>query len=303
MLENERIQKMPHSAHRYPEVSLPLPSVSVVLNVFKRGKNFSKQLDAVRAQKTPPKEILIWENGADKVETDGQAGVSRARSDENLGVWARFSYALNASSEFVWLIDDDTIPGPGWLENALRTFRSNPGVIGSRGLKFSSSTNYLLYEEYGPNRPSEKVEEVDIVGHNWVIPREWLGYFWSEYGQKFPHDLAGEDIHLSFAVQKHLGLGTFVPPHPAGDRDSWGELSSESDFDGTDKAAISQSSESMRRFERAYAHYVKLGFEPVCVRTQTEKRIDRALGSAISRWPYQAQRIANLVNLRKTDRN
>lgn len=294
---------MPNSSQSRHGDQFDQPSVSVVLNVFKRGENFARQLDAVRAQTLPPKEILIWENGADKVELSGESGVTRARSEDNLGVWARFAYALNASSEFVWLIDDDTIPGPGWLENALRTFRSNPGVIGSRGLKFSSSTNYLLYEEYGPNRPSEKVEEADIVGHNWVIPRAWLGFFWSEYGQKFPHDLAGEDIHLSFAVQKHLGLGTFVPPHPADNQDWWGELSSQSDFDGTDENAISQSPESMRRFERAYAHYVRLGFEPVCVRTQTEKGINRVLGTVISKWPYQAQKIANLINLRKPERD
>ena len=239
------------------------PTVAVVLNVFRRGANFQLQLEAIKGQTYKVEEILVWENGVDSVAIDPLLESKHARSETNLGVWARFAFALNAKSDFVWIIDDDVIPGTQWLENAMSTFDSHNGVIGSRGLRFRGDISYSLYDEYGAHNPNGEVEQVDIVGHNWLFPRRWLSVFWQEYGNAFNSDLAGEDIHLSFAVQKHLGLGTFVPPHPSDRREMWGELQSESLFDGTDKSAISKQSKSLRRFENAYRHYIKLGFRPL----------------------------------------
>jgi hypothetical protein len=281
----------------------PFPTVTVILNVFQRGANFEKQFQAVKSQTVDVREIMVWENGADAVPSLLGQGVSKSRSDSNLGVWARFAFALNATSDFVWLIDDDTIPGTRWLENALNTFATSPGVIGSRGLRFRSTSNYLLYDEFGPNFPSAKIEQVDIVGHNWIVPRLWLAHFWNEYPRKFPHHLAGEDIHLSYSIQKHLGLGTFVPAHTRKDSEAWGELRTESFFDGTDPSAISQSPKSMKRFEDAYSHYVKLGFEPLCLRDGKERSGERLLGQTISKFPHQAQKLGTLLRLRKRRRD
>lgn len=274
------------------------PSVSVVLNVFRRSSNLEAQLKAIAEQTYKVHEILVWENGA---ESAGEfiAGL-RARSDSNLGVWARFSYALNASSDFVWLIDDDAIPGPGWLANALKTHFETGGVIGSRGLRFKTSQSYTLYEEFGPNNPNESIEQVDIVGHNWIFPKNWLGAFWAELPSKYSNPRAGEDIHLSFAAQSRLGVGTFVPPHPRSDRSLWGEQPAvEAEF-GQDEHAISQSKDSLRKFEDAYAHYISVGFRPMCMSAEGGERLsDRAIGTAIRLNPSFAHKIASLIKFRK----
>ena len=264
------------------------PSVSVVLNVYKRGSKFTKQLEALIAQTAPISEFLVWENGEDFAPklVNGVPVLKIARASENLGVWSRFAFALNATSDFVWVIDDDTVPGPRFLENALETFEAHPGVIGSRGLRFRSSRSYTLYDEFGPNSQNPKVERVDIVGHNWIFPREWLGYFWAEYSKKFESPLAGEDIHLSYAVQKHLGLGTFVPPHPEENHDLWGELADPAGLNGRDDVAISASSSALRRFEKAFSHYQKLGF--------TIQNTDQA---GLRAWSLEKQVLAPMVAL------
>ncbi len=282
-----------------------LPSgktVSVIMNAFKRPQNIGLQLDAVRSQTHQVSEIMLWINGTERELLPELEGVTVAHCSENLGVWARFAFALNAKSDFVWLIDDDTVPGPGWLACALEAFDKTPGIIGSRGLKFAGKESYLIYDEVGPNAMNETTEEVDIVGHNWIFPRAWLAAFWGEYHHAHRSEISGEDIHLSYAIKKNLGFGTFVPPHPPGKPEVWGELRGKSAFDGTDSAAISQQPKSLSKFEKAYRHYIKLGLMPLALSREepASKRVSRRfIGSVASRLPGLVTRLARAFKIRK----
>lgn len=287
-----------------PHFSSRVPSVSVILNVFRRSQNFHFQLEAIKKQTWPVKEIFVWENGEDTIPEAiiFSEGLTRLRSSRNLGVWSRFALALNATGDLVWLIDDDVVPGVRWLENAVNTYLVEPAVIGSRGLKFHSNFSYLLYDEFGPNAPSFQAEVVDIVGHNWIFPRAWLGLFWGSYQEKFDSPLAGEDIHLSF-VAKRAGYPTVVPPHPPDSLDLWGEIKEASLFSGDDTAAISKDLSSLRRFEDAFRHYVSLGFQTVSSQdhvTFGRKTFAAVLGKLISRFPKQFFLMAKKLGLRKS---
>lgn len=277
-----------------------MDTVTVVINVFKRGPNFEKQLAAINSQSHPVHEVLVWENGHDS-SGSARSGTKRSRSDFNFGVWARFSYALNATSDFIWMIDDDTIPGVRFLESALETFEANNGVIGSRGIRFRTKNSYHLYDEVGTHKRNDQTEQVDLVGHNWIFPRAWLGVFWAEYERKFEGDLAGEDMHLSFAVQKHLGLGTFVPPHPANEPERWGEVGQdENAFDGTDRHAISLGPNSDKRFENAFQHYVSNGWKMMYELEGNQPRsIDMLASKAIAANPKLVRQMAKVLGLRK----
>lgn len=277
------------------------PSLSVVLNVFKRGANLPFQIEAIERQSWKPDEILIWENGFDKAQ-DFIPNVKSlcVRSEANLGVWARFLFALNAKTDFIWLLDDDVVPGENWTRNMLDTFESHPGVIGSRGLKFTSTRNYLLYEEYGPNNSRDNIEQVDIVGHNWFFPRDWLRYFAYEMHESFPNSLAGEDFHISYSVQKHLGLGTFVPRHPEADKSLWGELSVQLPHSGVDSNAISKGRGGSKRFENAYQHYLRKGYKPMILKAEEQETLaSSAINFAIGKAPTLASSIARLLKIRK----
>lgn len=274
--------------------------MTVILNVFRRGQNLSRQVASIKAQTYPVSEFLVWENGEDTSSQPAAKNYHVSRASKNFGVWARFGYALNAKSDFIWVIDDDTIPGTEWLENAINTFQSHPGVIGSRGLRFRSKNAYLSYEEFGPNFPNEEVQEVDILGHNWIFPREWLGAFWGEYEFAYGSDVAGEDIHLSYAVQKRYGLGSFVPPHPAQRPELWGEIRELSDGDGSDSPAISMSPQASRRFEMAYRHYLKIGFSILAEKGQTSVSKLQSGGYLLaSRMPNLAHYLAGRFSIKK----
>ena len=216
-------------------------SVAVVLNCYKRPDTLQLQIEALKAQTVPPKEILIWQNKGDLSDFEPMGEESRknysAISNYNWGVWARFAYALNTTSDYICMFDDDTIPGPRWLENCVNESSKKRGVYGTIGVIFKD-LDYRRYSRHGWSNPNENTEQVDIVGHSWFFDREMLGAFWRE-GQVPLHDLSGEDIHLSYAVQKYLGLNTYVPPHPKEDLSLWGSQPEEAMNFGVDKVAIS----------------------------------------------------------------
>jgi hypothetical protein len=235
--------------------------VSVVLNVFRRSKHFPEQLRAIQNQSVTPKEILVWENGEEEIPQNLRNFVTLTRASKNFGVWARFAHALNAESEFVCVIDDDTIPGRDWLKNCLSTMNVTPGLLGTRGLIFESSNNYSINQEFGVYGSNEQTTRVDIVGHSWFFRREWLAAYWAEYVERFDNPLAGEDIHFSFAIQKHLGLPTLVPPHRSSHPEEWGSDPRHARLIGEEAVAISKGAKAMEIFEKALQHYRKLGFK------------------------------------------
>lgn len=215
--------------------------VSVVLNGYKRPDTVEIQLEALKQQSIVPNEILIWQNKGDLPDFyplhESEHGYHTCISNYNWGVWARFAFALNTTSDYVCLFDDDTIPGHRWLENCLIESEKQRGVYGTIGVIFKD-LDYRSYLRHGWANPNEKTEQVDIVGHSWFFDREMLGAFWRE-GQVPFHSLSGEDVHLSYAVQKYLGLNTYVPPHPEGDTSLWGSQKESAEAFGVDEVAIS----------------------------------------------------------------
>lgn len=235
-----------------------------MLNVFKRPESLLEQLQAVESQTVNPSEIFIWQNGTEfEIPKELYTRATVIQSSHNFGVWARFAFALNSSSEYVCVFDDDTIPGEKWFENCLATMEDTPGLLGTRGLRFKSPSSYRWYEEFGWNSPNVSTEIVDIVGHSWFFKKEWLSAFWSELDLAQNDLRAGEDIHFSYAIQKQLGLSTFVPPHPIGHEELWGSLPQRGLELGDSDVAISGNSDSRKAFQAVYERYINNGFQLV----------------------------------------
>lgn len=235
--------------------------ISVVLNGFKRSYNFSEQLKAINNQTVKPKEILLWQNKGDIFDEISTKKTIHANCNKNLGVWARFAYALNCKSKFICIFDDDTIPGPRWFENCLKTIKKYNGLLGARGVKFHSTKEYFVAKEYGWKNPNEKVEVVDIVGHSWFFKRDLLSTFWREFPSSQISRVVGEDIHFSYTIQKYLNLKTYVPPHPANNLDLWGSLPKYANIIGSDPAAIFLNEKNKIQMNKAYKFYIKRGFK------------------------------------------
>ena len=140
----------------------------------------------------------------------------------------------------------------------LETIKTNEGLLGTIGVIFNDE-NYISYDRWGWSNPNEVTTRVDIVGHSWFFKREWLGAFWRE--APIPESrICGEDMYFSYAIQKHLGLNTYVPPHPEKDRDMWGSNPTLAYQYGVDKNAISVNYHGSH-FGDALKSTIKKGFK------------------------------------------
>lgn len=203
--------------------------ITVILNGYKRGEVLDLQIEALNKQTVKPKKIMLWYNCPPdgNINYGAAEKVSTAISNENLGVWARFAYALNATTEYICIFDDDMIPGEKWLENCVHTMGKVNGLLGGIGLLYTQPSNpqncsyYEHYIRYGWNKGfSNEAKEVDLVGHAWFFKREWLSYYWRELPDP-KYFTCGEDMHFSYMLQKYAGIKTYVPPHPINDPSMW----------------------------------------------------------------------------------
>jgi glycosyltransferase involved in cell wall biosynthesis len=180
--------------------------ITIVLTKYKRLELFDEQYSALMNQTLKPTEVLVCDN-----------------TEQNLGVWSRFSLALMAKNKFVCVIDDDTIPGENWLQNCYNEMMIEEGLYGTCGYTFKSNTHYQNnYFRTGWDNPNETKVQVDYVVHNWFFKKEWLKWYWSEIADE-KYWLCGEDMNFSYQLQKH-GIKTFVPPHPVDNQTLWGSL-------------------------------------------------------------------------------
>jgi len=176
--------------------------VTAILTKYKREHLFSEQLQSVVNQSVNVNEVLICDNTTD-----------------NKGVWERFKLAKKSKNDFVWVLDDDTIPGKDYLKNVLECFETNEGLYGTCGYLFNSNKSYENnYTRIGWPNPNKELKKVDYVVHNWFFKKEWLQYFWNV--DKIPFNY-GEDMNFSFQLQKH-NIETFIPPHPTDEKEKWG---------------------------------------------------------------------------------
>lgn len=239
-------------------------NVTFVLNGFRRPHTLERQYNAIKDQTYPVQEIMFWQNNspesAHKFPKEVTERIIAASCNANLGVWARFAFALNATTKYVCVIDDDTIPGNEWIENCLTTIKTHCGLLGCRGVRMIGDDYKLYpgckYESISGN--NDEVERVDIMGHSWFFEKDWLRYYWLEMPEK---NLlyGGEDMHFSYAIQRHLDLYTYVPPQPSDNKNMWGSLNP---FEyGEDMVATSRTMSGHMQANSYWNHIIKQGYK------------------------------------------
>ena len=196
--------------------------ITAILNVYRRPETLEKQIHALRSQTIPPKHIWIWQNKApEKVKIKSPKKCVHVNSNYNFFYHGRFALALlaQAYTEYVAIFDDDIIPGNRWLENCLSCMEKQPGLYVGVGTRINTPEFQGNKRRWhGWRDPNEQIIELDYGGHAWFLKSEWLRCFWQEEQVCFDN---AEDIQLSFALQKNMGLPTFVPPHPVNDTSLW----------------------------------------------------------------------------------
>lgn len=242
--------------------------ITAILNGYKRPHTLSEQYEAIKSQTIDDVDIMFWGNyHKDSMESFPSDVIEQCTSafcNKNLGVWARFAYALNADTEYVCVFDDDTIPGKRWLENCLETMKTHRGLLGCRGVRMAGDDYNMYpgctYESISSGYGNEHPEPVDIMGHCWFFERDWLRAYWAEM-PKTPLTRGGEDMHFSYVIQKHFGLYTYVPPQPKEEPEMWGSL--DPSKYGEDMAATSRTSEGHMQANSYWNYIVSQGYKLV----------------------------------------
>lgn len=237
--------------------------ITCLLTAYRRPQNLRRQFEAINAQSVKPEEIVLWHNHHPESiidETMLKSVKHITSQNTNWGVWPRFLLCNEFDTEYVCVFDDDTIPGRLWLENCLEVMRRSEGLLGTIGVIFPNGDRQTQIKVGWPN-PVNKIVEVDIVGHAWFFKRDWLRQFAVEPRQGGA--TFGEDYHFSVAIQKHLGLSTFVPPHDPSNKETWGSI--EGDL-GKDQVALYLKTGESEKKEAAHNGYLKAGWRPLAQR-------------------------------------
>lgn len=213
--------------------------VTVILSIFKRPYNLETQIKAVEAQTIKPKEIIVINNGCffptpqwvkDKYTV--------IENNVNFGVWFRFTVALNATTKYVNVIDDDTIPGVKWIENCLTESKKKRWLYGTIWCvywqfrpdrarrpdeKVTRKEHYYSHIRFGWANPNKETEEVDLIWHSRFFEREFLSKAY--FAEPIPNSpYCWEDMRFTYTLQKYMWLWTYVPPHPPQDIEMRGSL-------------------------------------------------------------------------------
>ena len=204
--------------------------ITVVMSGYKRPFTTAEQYESIKNQTIKDVDILFWINfppdSSSGFPLDIVNNCKTILTQQNFGVWGRFVQALQLETEYVCIIDDDTIPGDMWLENCLETMKTHEGVLTTRGVEVykERKEQYPIagsYQAFGWCNPNETVKRVDIGCHSWFFRKNWLRAFFADMPNKLPKNY-GEDIHLSASIKRHLGYNTYVPPHPKNNKRMWG---------------------------------------------------------------------------------
>ncbi|HEV2244693.1 MAG TPA: glycosyltransferase family 2 protein [Streptosporangiaceae bacterium] len=117
---------------------MPDPRVTAVVVTYNRRELLLEALAAVHAQSRAPAAVIVVDNAS----TDGTAAAVRTRYPSvqlaelghNTGGAGGFAYgialALASGADLVWLMDDDTVPGPDALQAMIEARGSYQGTAG-----------------------------------------------------------------------------------------------------------------------------------------------------------------------------
>lgn len=188
--------------------------ITVVLSGYKRYHLLQQQYDAVMAQTVKPTKVVVWHNASD-TQPLLIPGPVHVINKENTGVWSRFFYCLNNTTEFTCVIDDDCVPAPGWLQNCLDTYDAHKCMVAGAGFYFHQPN--VMYtaghtrSNYGHDREFRQTEarRADVTGHAWFFRTEWLKYFIQDMPDLSVYNTCGEDMHFNYALQR-AGIPSYV---------------------------------------------------------------------------------------------
>lgn len=127
-------------------------NVTVILTIWKRD-HLEEQMKALLGQTIKPSEICIY-HCLDYISITKEffqkyPMVKYQKNSHDFGYFGRFSLGLHATNKYLYILDDDVIPSPRWLETCLNLCEQHNAII-------SSSGRVILKKDYYPERIDSK---------------------------------------------------------------------------------------------------------------------------------------------------
>ena len=202
--------------------------ITVILNVYKRPQYLKQQIEAFENQ-TIPCDIWIDYTVPEGEQMNDLSSIApnakiTTRTNQNLYHIGRFFYSLNVQSKYVFICDDDIIPGKNYLQHCINIIKNEGNcVLTGYGLRFDRNIpRYHAVEKYGWHSLAEggfsESKEVDMAGHSWFMERSSLSYITREMPYNFEN---GEDLFFSYVIQKYGNIPIKVAPHKLNEPENW----------------------------------------------------------------------------------
>ncbi|XP_057479617.1 uncharacterized protein LOC130766908 [Actinidia eriantha] len=220
------------------------PKITVILNHFKR-KTLCSQLNSLLHQTVPFHHVWVLAFGSPNevslkkiVESYNDSRISFISSTYDFKYYGRFQMALQMEADFVYILDDDMIPGRKMLEilsHVAGTDKYKNSVLGSIGRilpfrqkdytfpsyrKFRSKEAGLYLPDPAYDITVDRIVQVDFLSSSWFLSAELVKTLFIETPLTF---MTGEDLHLSYQLQKYRNANSFVLPVDPKDKETWGD--------------------------------------------------------------------------------
>jgi GT2 family glycosyltransferase len=178
--------------------------IVAVLTAYKRDY-FSEQISSLLGQTISLDKIIILNNGnldlSHLKQTFGDK-INLINSELNTKFWGRFAIANLLNTEYILMLDDDTIPGSKWVENCLRLSLEKNCIVTGNG---RSIDNTICWGDGGHVNEDTKI---GFGGHSWFYKKDWLQYFITEKPLNYN---TGEDITFSALCKIKGNIDTWIP--------------------------------------------------------------------------------------------
>ncbi|KAG7019279.1 hypothetical protein SDJN02_18239, partial [Cucurbita argyrosperma subsp. argyrosperma] len=220
------------------------PKVTVILNHFKR-KTLCAQLNSLLQQSLPFHHVWVLAFGSPNelslkriVDSYNNSRISFISSSYDFKYYGRFQMALQTEADLVYILDDDMIPGRKMLQilsHVAGTNKYNNAVLGSIGRILPFRQKDFTFPSYRKFRSKEaglylpdpayditvnKIVQVDFLSSSWFLSAELVKTLFIETPFTFA---TGEDLHLSYQLQKYRNAASFVLPVDPKDKETWGD--------------------------------------------------------------------------------
>ncbi|CAM9159797.1 unnamed protein product [Scytosiphon promiscuus] len=175
----------------------------------------------------------------------GSGGLFFVASSFNFKYYGRFQLALQARTKYVWIVDDDVMPGSRFLEQLshIAGIPEAEGADGSLAPMALGSVGWIMpgvkatehfysyrYHTdkgglYLPDKrygiPVPHLQEVDLLCSHWFVETDWVRLLFRE---KWETPQTGEDYMLAYSLRKHAGVRSYVLPMDLSDSETWGNV-------------------------------------------------------------------------------